>query len=155
MNNKKITATKNQSGRKPVQECLKSLRMDWSAKADEIRAFCNIPYSARNIAIARCFINGETFEIFAISGKKSPNNSVGLPQNPVFKLLEPPSGHDRQYDSEYKLLEEIAARYTSNQKVHGRIELFTERKPCLSCADVIEQFRQKFPNIELVVLSGG
>jgi hypothetical protein len=135
--------------------------VNWDQRVAEIRRSCNLLFglntlSPKNVGIARCLIDGEAFEIFAISGKKDIyKGAVGLPKDPpIFKLLDPPPMHDRKYDTEYKLLEEIASRYTQNKNVQGKIELFTERPPCLSCQNIIGQFRQVFPNIELNVHSG-
>ena len=131
--------------------------VNWEQRVAEIKRSCNLPYELNtlakpNIAIARCSINGEIFELFAVSGTKVLcQGAVGLPKTPIFKLLDPPPGRYRGYDSEYKLLEEIASRYTQNKNVQGKIDLFTERPPCLSCQDIIRQFRQTFPNIELSV----
>ncbi|CAN1213550.1 Deaminase [Tumidithrix helvetica PCC 7403] len=124
----------------------------WLERVAEIRVNCNLPSPSRNVAIARCWIEETFFELFAISGKTDRKGSVGLPKQVMFELLDPPPGHFRGLDSEYKLLEEIASRYTQNKSIKGRIELFTERKPCLSCCYVINQFRQAFPNIELSIL---
>ncbi|OIP75957.1 MAG: hypothetical protein AUK48_06550 [Oscillatoriales cyanobacterium CG2_30_44_21] len=136
-----------------------SWTINWEQRVTEIKKSCNLPselstLAKQNIGITRCSINGENFELFAVSGKKDIcKGAVGLPKNPIFKLLDPPPRHYRGYDSEYKLLEEIASRYTQNKNVQGKIELFTERPPCLSCQNIIGQFRQSFPNIELNVYS--
>ncbi|WP_193923939.1 deaminase domain-containing protein [Desmonostoc muscorum] len=68
----------------------------------------------------------------------------------MFKIFEV-IGHRRDLDSEYKILEAIAEKYTNNREVKGKIELFTEREPCDSCEYVIKQFRQTLPNIQLNV----
>lgn len=38
--------------------------------------------------------------------------------------------------------------------VEGTVNLHTERPPCTSCSDVIEQFEQEFPNVEVNVTYG-
>ncbi|MCY7334040.1 MAG: hypothetical protein LH649_15615 [Pseudanabaena sp. CAN_BIN31] len=130
-------------------------QVDWKLKVAEIREKCNLPSPERNVGIAICLLDGEFFEIFAVSGKQSYNGV----QNPtpavrIFHLLDPPPGHYRGMDSEYKILENIASRYTQNKKVKGTIKLYTERKPCASCQDVISQFRKMFLNIDVIVESG-
>lgn len=135
--------------------------VNWEQRVTEIRRSCNLPFGLnalrpKNVGIARCLIDGEGFELFAISGEKDIyKGAVGLPQSPIFKLLDPPpGGRYRGYDTEYKLLEEIASRYTQNKNVQGKIELFTERPPCFSCQNIIGQFSQLFSNIELNVHIG-
>ncbi len=66
--------------------------VDWKQRVAEIKRSCNLPFelntlTKQNIGIARCSINGETFEIFAVSGKKDVcKGAVGLPKTPIFKL---------------------------------------------------------------------
>lgn len=108
----------------------------------------------RNIAFAETIINNERRLYTAVSGRGTPPpGTVGLPKNPIFK---PKNGGTvpRDTDTEVKLLEEIAS--TLNRDSVGRINLYTERKPCFSCGGtkgdgIIDQFRKAFPNVELVV----
>lgn len=109
----------------------------------------------KNIAIAEFEISGDTGELIAISGSSTRPGTVGLPQQPLFVTYEVPPGHSRAYDSEYKLLEELAFRYAQTPEIEGKINLFTERSPCDSCTNVIEQFRRQFPNIILTVNYAG
>lgn len=109
----------------------------------------------KNIAIAEFEISGDTGELIAISGRSTRPGTVGLPQQPLFVTYEVPPGHSRAYDSEYKLLEELAFRYAQTPEIEGKINLFTERSPCDSCTNVIEQFRRQFPNIILTVNYAG
>jgi The BURPS668_1122 family of deaminases len=105
----------------------------------------------RNIAIAEFQIGGDSGELIGISGQSTRAGTVSLPQQPLFETFEVPPGHSRAYDSEYKLLEELASRYVQTPEVEGTINLFTERPPCDSCTNVIEQFRTRFTNIILTV----
>lgn len=84
--------------------------MDWLKRVAEIRKTCNVPAPARNIAIARVCVDDTFTELFAFSGKLLREGAVG-----------------RDLDSEYKILEAIAEKYTNNREVNGKIELFTER----------------------------
>ncbi|MGI4848929.1 MAG: deaminase domain-containing protein [Janthinobacterium lividum] len=54
---------------------------------------------------------------------------------------------DRAIDSEAKILNSISAILGENRSAAGSINLLTERAPCQSCTNVIEQFRDKYPNI--------
>jgi filamentous hemagglutinin len=55
-------------------------------------------------------------------------------------------------DSEYKVLPTVSERLSQdNSEARGRAYLYTERKPCESCDGVIQQFKEKYPNIDLDV----
>ncbi|MTJ08502.1 deaminase domain-containing protein [Anabaena sp. UHCC 0204] len=127
--------------------------MDWLERVAEIRKICNVPAPARNVAIARVWVDETFLELFAFSGKLLREGAVGLPNQPMFQAFDI-GGHRRDLDSEYKILEAIAEKYTNNREVKGKIELFTEREPCDSCEYVMKQFRQTFPNIQLNVHHG-
>ncbi|WP_324250827.1 deaminase domain-containing protein [Xanthomonas codiaei] len=58
----------------------------------------------------------------------------------------------RSADSEAKILNNIARMLGGNTSAKGVINLLTERPPCSSCANVIDLFRAKYPNIKLNVM---
>lgn len=105
----------------------------------------------KNIAFADFSISDDVDFLIAISGKSTRPGTVGKPISPIFKTFEVPPGHKRDYDSEYLILEELAYRYRQTPEISGTVYLFTERPPCASCSFVIEQFKQRFPNIKLTV----
>jgi len=107
--------------------------------------------SKKNIAVADFQIGNDSGELIAVSGESTRPGTVGLPDKPLFKTFEVPPGHSRAYDTEYKILEEVALRYFQTPEVQGNINLWTEREPCASCYYAIEQFRRRFPNITLTV----
>lgn len=107
---------------------------------------------AQNIAYAEIDIDGEEDELLAMSGRTSPAGTVPVPVNRRFQVFETPLGHDRSYDSEVKLLEEIAVRITPKSK--GIIRLFSEIAPCPSCQDVMRQFESAYSGIQLIVSHG-
>ena len=57
----------------------------------------------------------------------------------------------RMHNAEVKLLEAMAAKYSENSGIQGISYLFSERQPCESCANVIEQVKAMFPTIEMPV----
>lgn len=64
--------------------------------------------------------------------------------------------YNRAIDSEAKILEDIAHqlgynKFCVDETVKGNVYLITERVPCPSCQDVIEQFKQMFPNVNVIV----
>jgi hypothetical protein len=78
---------------------------------------------------------------------------VGSVDNP--KIFEPTStgNNGRGADSEYKLLNYLANKFKDTPKIKLDIILYTERFPCTSCQNVVDQFRAMFPNINLYVLA--
>jgi hypothetical protein len=62
-----------------------------------------------------------------------------------------PNAIPRWFDTEYKIMEDLAARLP-DPSVEGRILLFTELEPCLSCWGVMQQFLGIYTNIEMDVL---
>ncbi len=64
--------------------------------------------------------------------------------------IDGPNALPRWFDTEYKMLEDIASRLP-NSSVAGSIRLYTNLEPCLSCRGVMEQFLEAYPNIEMTV----
>src|SRR5690606_20182638 len=60
--------------------------------------------------------------------------------------------HQAPFDSEGKVLEDLAQNLTENAT--GRVEIYTERPPCTSCQNVIDQFIDAYPGIEVRVARG-
>ena len=56
-------------------------------------------------------------------------------------------------DAEYKVLSAIAEAIEMfyDLQVEGKLYLYSEFQPCESCSDVLRQFREKFPRIEIQV----
>lgn len=121
---------------------------------DKIRQEYNVA-GGRNIAFAVFQIGNDSGKLIGISGKSTRPGTVELPTQPFFKTFPVPDGHSRAYDSEYKLLEELASRYGQMPNIEGTVDLYTERPPCDSCSSVIKQFCRLFPNILLTVNHGG
>ncbi len=57
----------------------------------------------------------------------------------------------RWFDTEYKILEDIAARLEDTSAT-GNIRLYTNLEPCPSCRGVMEQFLALYTNVEMEVL---
>jgi RHS repeat-associated protein len=60
----------------------------------------------------------------------------------------------RKWDTEFKILDDIAGKIGDNKNITGKIDLFTERATCASCSDIIMDFRNNYPNIKLDVYTG-
>ena len=65
-----------------------------------------------------------------------------------------PDAYVRQWDTEFKILNDVALRLGNNRNATGSINLFTERLTCTSCTDVIFDFKARYPNIQLNVFAG-
>ncbi len=103
----------------------------------------------RNVAVGEGYVDGADIgEIIGVSGWRGPG--VEMPENPIFTTTT--VGHPRDLDSEVFVLETLAQRLTPQST--GTIRLLSERTVCASCEGVITQFREMFPNINLIVRSG-
>ena len=72
----------------------------------------------------------------------------------AFRRQRPHENRCADCNGEYKLLETIAQQLGNNRNVSGRIDLFTELKACQSCSNVILEFRNRYPNIQLNIFTG-
>ncbi|GAB7530632.1 hypothetical protein PS3A_30430 [Pseudomonas sp. 3A(2025)] len=75
------------------------------------------------------------------------------PQRATSRYIDTPEAYLRDMDTEFKILETIAQRLGNNSAVAGRINLMSEKMVCPSCSGVINQFRDRYPNIQLNVFT--
>lgn len=61
------------------------------------------------------------------------------------------NAYSRIWDTEGKIMEELASQLGDNWNASGTIDIFTERNPCQSCSGVMDQFQERYPNIRLNV----
>lgn len=120
-------------------------------KINQIRKANNIG-GKRNIAFAEYEINGSTGEIIGVSGKADRAGTAGVPNQRKFKTITTPDGNPRTLDAEVKILEELASQLPSNAS--GKVHLFSELPFCQSCSGVIKQFKEQFPNVEVIISHG-
>ncbi|SCE64622.1 RHS repeat-associated core domain-containing protein [Micromonospora mirobrigensis] len=101
----------------------------------------------KNIAVAEVQIEGAESSIMkATSGEHVNPGEVGMPSTRQF------NPGSRPFDSETHIFETLAAKLSPGAK--GRIDLYSELKVCPSCEGVIDQFKQKFPGIEIGITWG-
>lgn len=65
---------------------------------------------------------------------------------------------DRNQDTESKILEAVATyldRIGYNRDSTGTLYLYTDRKPCDSCENVIGEFSLQYPSLTITILHGG
>ncbi|OMP12417.1 hypothetical protein COLO4_03238 [Corchorus olitorius] len=91
-----------------------------------------------------------------------PGISLKPEGEPVFKAkkvdpdnarIDTPEAYLRDYDTEYKILNDISSQLKNNKNAKGTVNLFTERLTCQSCTDVIMDFRREHPNIKVNILT--
>ena len=58
----------------------------------------------------------------------------------------------RAGDSEAKIFDGLAQKLGENTAAKGSVTIFTERAACSSCLGVAEQFKAKYPNIQVNIL---
>ena len=62
-----------------------------------------------------------------------------------------PNAIPRWFDTEYKILEDVAARLP-DPSAAGNILLYTDLEPCPSCRGVMRQFLAAYTNVEMEVI---
>ena len=129
----------------------------------------------KNTAFCKMNLDGLGIqELKAISGEKNVSGFCDYIQDvnnrsfsshyvgPEKDLIKPvnPSDYqgrriwDRAVDTEFKILDNIDKQLSISGKgtnISGTIELHTVLEPCSSCLDVMRQFCEKYPNINLKV----
>jgi hypothetical protein len=116
---------------------------------EEVRSSLQI--QGRNVAVAEVSVGGRSEMLTAVSGRASPPGTAPAPESPLF-TTKPSGAMTRAYDSEVKILEDVAKGLPSDAR--GAISLYTERAPCNSCQGVIEQFQEHFPWIKVTITHG-
>lgn len=106
-------------------------------------------------------INKEFFAHSAINdvSDRGYDKLVGIilkPSPPLFDATYVPDkkGDEylRDYDTEYKILNNIALQLGDNTHARGTIKLYTDRKPCGSCSLVIQEFKEKYQDVHIEIL---
>ncbi|MGL4452280.1 MAG: deaminase domain-containing protein [Sarcina sp.] len=93
----------------------------------------------------------------AISGSKNIDGYVkesdtGFKAMRVNRLGEVGTGYRRVYDSEKKILDNIDKEIEEkNLKNFGLLKLYSKWEPCPSCYYVINQFKEKYPKIDIEI----
>ncbi|WP_342652880.1 deaminase domain-containing protein [Pseudomonas sp. F3-2] len=75
------------------------------------------------------------------------------PKGATSKYVDTPEGYLRDMDTEFKILETVAQRLGNNKAAVGSINLISEKEVCPSCTSIVEQFRIKYPEVQLNVFT--
>lgn len=78
--------------------------------------------------------------------------AVTLTKNRIFTVKDLGDGIQREYDTEAKFLEFVAAQKQESDKF--TITILSEKHICESCQGVVAQFKEKFPNATVNIISG-
>jgi hypothetical protein len=65
--------------------------------------------------------------------------------------VDGPNALPRYFDTEYKILEDIAARLP-DPSAKGYVRLYTNLEPCPSCRGVMRQFLARYTNVQIQLL---
>lgn len=144
--NRKVESTIDELEKRTVGPIEKH---EGQALADALRAELGTR-EKQNIAVAQIAIDGHKPEgVIAVSGEKSPKGTLEAPEHRKFKITEYDGAITHAFDTEVKILEKVAKQLEKTPDAQGTINLFTERYPCTSCIEVIDQFKSKFKNIDI------
>ena len=112
------------------------------------------PFPKGNIAVIEVHLtNNISFGTGATFRARSPtpkpkSKSEGGQFEPI---IDSYSNLVMDTDAEYKALSAIADTLDllDEDNLRGKLYLYTERKPCESCTYVLQQFKDKYPKIEI------
>ncbi|MCB9762026.1 MAG: hypothetical protein H6739_19540 [Alphaproteobacteria bacterium] len=131
-------------------------RLADDAKQVRVDYLKNKPMGKGNVASAEVRLgDGETLRKHGTSRAKPIDKPKPKSQGGHFEpSIDSHSGRVMDTDSEYKVLSALAddliEKYGDDAvKMKGKIHLYTEMSPCESCARVIEQFKEMFPEIKV------
>ena len=79
-------------------------------------------------------------------------HAVGLSQDNYYDVLDLGDGVKRQYDTEAKFLEFVSKK--KDPKDMFEITILSEKHICKSCEGVVEQFKKRYPNATVNIISG-
>lgn len=106
----------------------------------------------KNVAYTKGIIEGKRINLKSRSG--APKGTLKNWDN--FDVINPENYHykngplNRLHDSEQKQIEYLYNMFKDNKQVKGKIEIVSELKICPNCVDIIDRFKNDFPNIEVI-----
>jgi filamentous hemagglutinin len=113
------------------------------------------PRRSGNVAVATVEIDGLPSQMAAHSDINTAEKEVVGKGSGNFTAMDLPNAQgipiSRSTDSEYKILDNIADQLGSNTAAKGTVKIITERPACNSCLDVPNQFREKYPNVDVQI----
>ena len=109
-----------------------------------------------NVGIAKVQVDGRDFEFVAHNGPVSIRGTLPALADDAPRVFKYPQRAEakldawrRRNDAEAKIFEYLAPKLTPTSK--GTIVLYSEKPLCHSCQGVLQQFKEKFPNINIDV----
>lgn len=114
------------------------------------------PIGKSNVAVAQINIEGDVTFCAAGTSKGGRNSPIPQPkpksQGGQFEpAIDSRTNRFMDTDAEYKVLSAIAEALEMfyDLQVKGNLYLYTELQPCESCENIVKQFEEKFPNIQI------
>lgn len=81
------------------------------------------------------------------------NSWILKPQVAKSKYVGTAEGYLRNMDTEFKILETLYQRLGPNSQASGRVNLISEKMVCSGCTNIVTQFRERYPNIQLNIFT--
>ena len=155
--------------RKPPEESRAEPEVvaDYQRRADALRNEFTHPNIREygNVGIADIDIEGVDAKTMAAhSSIHKPNKGfigdgqtkfeyLDLPPNKTIEN-QSPKPFPRNADAEYQLFSNIADRLGNNHQATGKVIIYTEKPVCISCSGVAQQFKSRYPNINVQIIDG-
>lgn len=132
---------------------------DLQARAAYIRAeYLRRPIGTSNVAVADIYLSNDVVFCAGATSKGGSKSPIPRPLPKSEGGQFEPSVDSRtcrlmDTDAEYKVLAAIAETLELfyDREVKGNLYLYSELQPCESCNNVLRQFNEKFPNINIDV----
>ena len=106
-----------------------------------------------NVAVAEIDIPGIPKQMAAHSRVSEAGKGLIGSGNGLFTAQTVPNKAGdmvhRGMDTEYKIFDNIAGQLGNNTSIRGTVNILTEKAACASCLNVAEQFKAKYPNVEV------
>ncbi|AFC33316.1 Rhs core protein [Paenibacillus mucilaginosus 3016] len=86
--------------------------------------------------------------------KPDPKDWNFTPQEVNTKdIINGEGAYSRKWDTEFKIIEDITDQLKAlkPEQRKGSIDIYTDREPCASCGPILEQFKARFPDIQVNV----
>ncbi|MBN8563019.1 deaminase domain-containing protein [Leptolyngbya boryana CZ1] len=141
------------------EEIPEIIKAELLAKAKTVREdYIGRDFPSGNVAVAKVVLsNGAILFQEGTSRARSPS-PLPTPKS-AGGIFEPSiDSHSQRLmetDAEYKILSALALTLLEELKqvqVEGKLYLYTERKPCESCQNILRQFRELFPSVGISVV---
>ncbi|NWE15255.1 two-partner secretion domain-containing protein [Pseudomonas yamanorum] len=140
--------------RERLSSAIADIRRDLPREGNAAFAEVNIDALSKEVMVMKSFSQYDA-RVGEFLPKPAGNLDSWLlkPQPATSRYIGTPEAYLRDMDTEFKILETVAQRLGDNTAAAGRINLVSEKMVCPSCSDVIKQFRDRYPKIQLNIFT--